>query len=70
MISKVIRRSPTTSYASSACVSRAIKASQSAGITIGSIVLQPNGTIELRASPFPSSAPANDFDRLEAEGLL
>lgn len=70
MTSKAERRFPTPSYASSACVSRAIKASQSAGINIGSILLQPDGTIELRASSFPSSEPANDFDRLEAEGLL
>ena len=51
-------------------VRRAINASQSAGLVLGSIKLHPDGTIELCASQQEPSEPANDFERLDAQGLL
>lgn len=51
-------------------VRRAINASQSAGLVLGSVKLHPDGTIELCASRQEANEPANDFDRFDARGLL
>lgn len=62
-------KSPST-YASSAAMSRAIRTFEKAGMHVGSVRLAPDGSIEIfRAEAVPID-PANDFDRLEAQGLL
>ena len=40
------------------------------GMKIGSIKLHSDGTIELISEQSVLATPANDFDRLDAEGLL
>lgn len=57
-------------YASSSAVRRAVAAVENAGLHVGGIKLHPNGTIELIRASSPDATAANDFDRLEAQGLL
>ena len=58
-------------YATSAVTRRAISNVKKAGITIGSVRLLPCGAVEIMAARQDDDASAkNDFDRLDAKGLL
>ena len=58
-------------YASSATLSRVLRTFEKAGITVGTVRLDPDGTIEIHSGPGPLPAsPDNDFDRMEAQGLI
>lgn len=66
-----IARLPVPSYANSAATRRAIKAIQNAGLNIGSVKLHPSGEIEFITGVSLVARPAaNDYDRLDAAGLL
>lgn len=57
-------------YASSAALRRAITTCKKAGLQVGSVKLHPDGAIELIRDALTPSEAVNDFDRLEAAGLL
>lgn len=57
-------------YATTAHVRRAIKAAETAGMHVGGVKLYPDGRIELTRAEMNDQGAANDFDRLDAQGLL
>lgn len=58
-------------YARAAAARRAIVALQGAGLEVGGLRYFPDGSFEvIAAGQRPNTEPANDFDRLEAAGLL
>lgn len=63
--------STKTTYARAAATRRAIAVLQGAGIEVGGLRVFPDGSFEVIAANRGATAePANDFDRLEAEGRL
>jgi hypothetical protein len=57
-------------FATKAEIRRAISAIRATGMSIGSVELLPDGSIRLHTSDAVINAAANDFDRLDADGLL
>jgi len=60
----------THAYPSSPSVKRAILSCTKAGIAIGAIEMRPDGTIRIVTQGSITTEPANDFDRLDALGVL
>ncbi|MFO6446032.1 hypothetical protein ACLBKU_02695 [Erythrobacter sp. NE805] len=57
-------------YPSSPSVQRAIRSCTRAGIAIGAVEMRPDGTIRIVTQGAITTDPANDFDRLDALGVL
>lgn len=58
-------------YATAAVIRRVIKTVESTGLLVGGLKLHPDGKIEIiPLAPDRTPLPANDFDRLNAEGVL
>jgi hypothetical protein len=57
-------------YPSSPSVQRAIRSCAKAGIAIGAVEIRPDGTIRIVTQGSITTDPANDFDRLDALGVL
>ena len=51
-------------------IKRILRSLRDCGVSVGSVVIHPDGTIEVSQSPIEPNAPQNDFDRLDAAGLL
>jgi hypothetical protein len=48
-------------------VSRAVKAAQTAGLTIGKVEVAPDGTIRVIVANAPELSPANPFDQWKSK---
>jgi hypothetical protein len=58
-------------YARAAVARRAVLALQGAGLEVGGLRFFPDGSFEvITAGQRATAEPANDFDRLDAAGLL
>jgi hypothetical protein len=57
-------------YPRTAEIKRLFQAVEACGISVGSVRIRPDGTIELAAASDQPLSADNDFDRLHAAGLL
>lgn len=57
-------------YPSTALIRRVVHSVRACGVTVGSVVIHLDGRIEVSQSQAEPSAAQNDFDRLDAAGLL
>lgn len=57
-------------YPRTAEIKRLFQAVEACGISVGSVTISPDGTIELTTANDQPLSADNDFDRLHAAGLL